>query len=112
MSCLVLQPASSFMGAKSAAVFGRCGVQLPAKRPSQGIGGTQAAGDGDARQRLIRRLKAVARHLHAHGLYVRGRRGAQLGLEQAGQLSLADVDSFGQERQREGPSNVLRYVVA
>ena len=100
------------MGAKSAAVFGRRGVQLPAERASQRIGGAQAAGDGDAYQRLIRRLKAVARHLHAHGLYIRGRRGAQLGLEQAGQLSLADVDSFGQQRQRERPGDVLRYVMA
>lgn len=80
----VLRLAPSFMGAKSAAVFGRRGVQLPAERASQRIGGAQAAGDGDAYQRLIRCLKAVARHLHAHGLYIRGRRGAQLGLEQTG----------------------------
>lgn len=105
------QLAFSLRGAKPDAIFGRRGVQLPAERTGQRISGMQATGCGNALQWLIRRLQSIARHLHAHGLDVCSGYGAQLGLEQARQLSFADVDTLSQEWQRKRLSEVLRDVL-
>ena len=81
--------------AEVVAVVAWGGVKAPAERSVHGLGGAEAAGLGDLFDGSVGGLEETAGGLEPDGFDVVGCGGADLGLEDAGELSFGEIDVPG-----------------